>query len=477
MLTRLEVNGFKNLVNFSVDFGPFTCITGPGGVGKSNLIDAIRFLSLLTEHTINDAASRVRLTAGEAGDLTDLFFFSGGKRAERFEIAAEMVVRGNVRDDFGREAEPSSSFLRYELSFHYLAPSPAGGLLGGLILEREELRPITEARAGRHLKFPHSKVRFRDSAVHNGRHARSGFISTRIDPETGHPAVMVHQDGGYSGRGLPSPAHAAQRTVVGTENTAATPTILSAKQEMRGWQLLDLDPVAMRRPDQYQQRPGIAINGAHIPATLQHRVEEAEKQGLDPESVLDSLTVVLSNVAPINKLTVAQDDALELLSLVWQEPSGLTVSGAAMSTSALRFLAFTALAQSPEPPPLLCIECPEIGLEPRSLETLNSILHDMAVNPNEEIGPDNPLRQAIVVTQSPYLWQLQEMRDLLLAQPERTTPGEGSINRHVLRCYPHTGSWRCVGPDDGIDLSSVRSYPEPPQKLQIGFPAQFWNEA
>ena len=50
MLTRLEVNGFKNLVDFSVDFGPFTCITGPGGVGKSNLFDVIRFLSLLTEY-------------------------------------------------------------------------------------------------------------------------------------------------------------------------------------------------------------------------------------------------------------------------------------------------------------------------------------------------------------------------------------------------------------------------------------------
>ena len=60
MLTRLEVNGFKNLVDFSVDFGPFTCITGPAGVGKSNLFDAIRFLSLLTEHTINDAALNIR---------------------------------------------------------------------------------------------------------------------------------------------------------------------------------------------------------------------------------------------------------------------------------------------------------------------------------------------------------------------------------------------------------------------------------
>ena len=60
MLTRLEVNGFKNLVDFSLDFGPYTCIAGPNGVGKSNIFDAIRFLSLLTEHTINAAALQIR---------------------------------------------------------------------------------------------------------------------------------------------------------------------------------------------------------------------------------------------------------------------------------------------------------------------------------------------------------------------------------------------------------------------------------
>ena len=47
MLTRLHVKGFKNLVDTEVHFGPFTCIAGANAVGKSNLFDAIRFLSLL----------------------------------------------------------------------------------------------------------------------------------------------------------------------------------------------------------------------------------------------------------------------------------------------------------------------------------------------------------------------------------------------------------------------------------------------
>ena len=124
MLTRLEVNGFKNLVDFSLDFGPYTCIAGPNGVGKSNIFDAIRFLSLLTEYTINDAALQIRNAGEETGDIADLLFYGCGQRTERMEFAAEMIVSEGVRDDFGREAKVSSSFLRYEVSFRYEPPSP-----------------------------------------------------------------------------------------------------------------------------------------------------------------------------------------------------------------------------------------------------------------------------------------------------------------------------------------------------------------
>lgn len=46
MATRLVVRGFKNL-DVDVRFGPFTCIAGPNGVGKSNVFDAIALLSAL----------------------------------------------------------------------------------------------------------------------------------------------------------------------------------------------------------------------------------------------------------------------------------------------------------------------------------------------------------------------------------------------------------------------------------------------
>ena len=190
MLTRLEVDGFKNLVDFSLDFGPYTCIAGPNGAGKSNIFDAIRFLSLLTDHTINEAALQIRNAGEETGNIQDLLFFGVGKHNSHMRFSAEMIVGKNVRDDFGREAEVSSSFLRYEIAFRYAEPSSMTGFLGGLLLEKESLNYITQGEATHHLKFPNRKNKFLDSVVYNNRRG-AGFISVEINSDCGLPIPAV----------------------------------------------------------------------------------------------------------------------------------------------------------------------------------------------------------------------------------------------------------------------------------------------
>lgn len=71
MLTRLEVNCFKNLLGFSVNFGPFNCVAGLNGVGKSNIFDSIKFLSLLADKSIVEAALEVR--ESDSTDPLDIF--------------------------------------------------------------------------------------------------------------------------------------------------------------------------------------------------------------------------------------------------------------------------------------------------------------------------------------------------------------------------------------------------------------------
>jgi predicted ATPase len=475
MLTRLEVNGFKNLVDFSLDFGPYTCIAGPNGVGKSNIFDAIRFLSLLTDHTINEAALQIRNAGEETGDIQDLLFYGGGERASRMEFAAEMIVGKDVRDDFGREAEASSSFLRYEVAFRYEPSSATAGPLGGLVLEREELRPIATGRAVHHLKFPHSKAKFRDSVVYNRRHARSGFISTQIDPETEQTAIVVHQDGGSHGRGRPSPAEGAARTIIGTENTTATPTILAAHREMQSWRVLALDPAAMRRPDRYTQPPGIAANGAHIPATLQHLSNIAPEHGDDPHAVFQMVSIYLSSLVPAQMVRVVRDEERQLLSLELEEYSGVKVRANAISDGALRFLALAAVCESCYESGVYCIEEPENGVYPDQLAAVNRLLHNIAVEIDEPVGIENPMRQVIVITHSPYFVQLQNKDELVLAKSRMARYPSNKLTEHLMHCMPYQGTWRSADERDGFSLLSLQSYLKPPEETQIAFPREFWE--
>ena len=475
MLTRLEVNGFKNLVDLALDFGPYTCIAGPNGVGKSNIFDAIRFLSLLTECTINQAALQIRNAGEDTGDIADLFFSGSGERHERIEFAAEMIVGRRVSDDFGRKVEPSSSFLRYEVAFRYEAPSAATGPLGGLVLEREELGPITTGRAARHLRFPHSKAKFRDSVVYNNRHSRSPYISTYVDQDSEQATIVVHQDGGSHGRGRPAPAEGATRTIIGTENTAATPTILAARREMQSWRIMALEPSAMRRPDRYTQAPGIAANGAHIPATLQHLSNIAPEQGESPHTVFQMVSIFLSELVPVKMVSVVTDDVRQLLSLEVEEQSGLKLRASSISDGTLRFLALAALAEVVDENSVICMEEPENGIHPAKLGAMNRLLHDIAVDAEEPVEYDNPLRQVIVATHSPYFVQLQEKNDLVLAKDRMFRADSGQIVEHVLKCHPYRGTWRCSTDRDGIDLISLQSYLMPPEEAQIAFPGKFWE--
>ena len=465
MLTRLEVDGFRNLVDFALDFGPYNCIAGLNGAGKSNVFDAIHFLSLLTECSINEAALQIRNAGETTGEIADLFFASHGQRGNRLEFAAEMLVDKTVSDDFGRMAEPSSSFLRYEVAFRREPPSPAAGPLGGLVLERETLRHITVGQAVRHLKFPHVKGRFRDSVVHNTRRSHSPYIDT--EEEAGRTTILVHQDGGSRGRGRPAPAEGATRTIIGTENTVATPTILAARREMRSWRILALEPSAMRRPDRYTQAPGLAPNGAHIPATLQRLANLAPRYGDDAEDVFAMIASRLSDLIPVKHVRIAQDEVRQLLSLELEDPEGLTLRADAISDGTLRFLALAVLAEASDEPAVLCMEEPENGIHPGNLSAMNRLLRDIAVDANEPVGVDNPLRQVIVATHSPYFVQLQDRNDLVLARNARgEVGGRGVVHR--LKCQPLIDSWRCAAPrQPGIDRISLQSWLMPPDDARI----------
>ena len=468
MLTRLEVDGFKNLVDFSVDFGPYTCIAGPNGSGKSNIFDAIHFLSLLADNSILEAAVRVRSRAADTARLDDLFFRGESVHRDTFRLAAEMLVEQDVVDDFGRPGKASSTFLRYEIEIARKNDSADEGAhsIVDMELRSESLHHITQGDAHKCLRFPHSKPEFRDKAVINRRRVKAGYISTERSKD-GLAEIIIHQDGGSRGPGQRAPARRAPRTIVGTTSTIATPTILAARREMQRWRLLSLEPSAMRRPDRLGRDPVIVSdNGAHLAATL-NRLKGREGP---EENVTARIASRLAELVSVSNVDVIRDEVREQISLSVTEMDGQEFAASAVSDGTLRFLALSVLAEDPEAKGLICIEEPENGIHPEKLPAMTNLIRDLAVDVENVLDSENIMRQVILATHSPYFLQLQYKDDVLLAK-EAVLNYSGSAVR-VFRCFPLQGSWRAraYGARSALGMSTMRDYLQPPEGVQLRLP-------
>ena len=112
MLTRFEVSGFKNLRDVVVDFGPFTCIAGPNGVGKSNLFDAIQLLSALSRTSFSRAFGEIRAGGGQRGTVRSMLSPRVLAGEENLRLAAELIVpRGSAKSTAGCPISGGSGVL------------------------------------------------------------------------------------------------------------------------------------------------------------------------------------------------------------------------------------------------------------------------------------------------------------------------------------------------------------------------------
>ena len=394
MLTRLKVSNFKNLVEVDLALGPFTCVVGPNGVGKSNLFDAIRFLSALANGTLMEAAAAVRDQDSRTAPVRDLFHRVGDHYAERITFEAEMIVPRRAIDDLGQEAEASITFLRYSLELAYRETDDSL-VRGALAIVREELVPIAQRDASQHLLFPHSAKDWRKSAVCGRRHA--DFISTAGEGEN--RVIKLHQDGGSSGRPLPRSADHLPRTVLSIANAAESPTVLAARREMESWQMLQLEPSALRRHDEFGAPTHLGADGRYLAATLY-------RLGRHDQKVYSQIANRLAELIDgVHDIRIEPDEKRELLTLHVKNEEGTFHPARALSDGTLRFLALAVLESDPHIQGVLCLEEPENGIHPARIPAILQLLRDIAVDTQEPVGEDNPLSQVIVNTHSPAVCQ------------------------------------------------------------------------
>lgn len=412
MLVGLRIKNFKSIRDAHVRFGAFTCLIGHNGVGKSNLFDAIHFVSALAEHEISYAATKVRSASDGSYSPLDLVF--GRDPERRIMLSADMVAPQEVEDDFGQSAKPSTTLLTYSLTLRYAKKSDR------LVVENESL---THARLGEYRKFVGfaSSPEFRESVAVGSR--RGGpLISTNADDNR----IMLHGDDGSRGR--PAPVGRSPLTVVGGTNTFDYPTVLAAKREMASWRILHLEPSVMRAPDSRSAPKHVSASGGHIPATLNALKERH----------CDARSAIINNLRELNSdiedLDVYRDEVRDQLAL---RAKVLGVDnwlyGRSLSDGTLRYIALALMLADVQDRAVLCMEEPENGIHPSRIPNLVQLLRDYAVDVHEPVSSDNPLRQVLVNTHSPEVVRQVDTDEMVFVESASSlTDGQHSVFRPII---------------------------------------------
>lgn len=432
MITRLQVSGFKNLIDVDIRFGEFTCIAGPNGSGKSNLFDAIHFLSLCASKTVHEAAAAIRGEGNPHSDASSLFWHGEDAGNRKMSFRVEMLVPNEALDDLNQIAKATYNFLTYELE---LGEGAKPSAQPPITILKEVLSYIPASKARENLPFHHTPT-WRNSLLQsNPGGRRDYFISTA--EENGNVVIKRHQDGGS--RGKPNPLLAAQlpRTVLSTANASESPTALCAKREMESWRMLALEASSLRLPDSLTAPSRMDSHGRHMPATLNRLLQKQN----DPERLTSRIANRLTElVEDVHKVELEKDPVRQAFSIYVSNQVQDRVPAMGLSDGTLRFLALAIVEEDPELTGVICLEEPENGIHPKRISAMIELLRDIAVDTKEPVGEDNPLRQVIVNTHSPLVVS-EVPEDCLVMAVAWRMPGSRGI--YVAPGFAGlSGTWR-----------------------------------
>ncbi|MFO7655744.1 MAG: AAA family ATPase [Bacteroidales bacterium] len=454
MIFRIRVKGFKNLRDTEVYFGPFTCIAGPNGIGKSNLFDAIRFLSCLAnkDNTLVEAAFQIRDEKNRkksAADIRNLFFHDGNEYSDTIEFSVDMIVPVSGTDHLGQIATATTTMLQYNLIIGFrngsvISQSP-------LFIIKEELYPLNKTDLKITLKKLDVSNEWIQSALLGKRQNAKPFIST--DEKEG--TIIIRGDQ-VQGNKKTLKLDSMPRTVISTANAVENPTMLLAKKEFENWRILQLEPSALRSPDDliFTEIPHISSNGEHLPATIFRMLN-------DPDSNID-ITAQLANklselLDDVYRISIDKDEKRDILTLIIQNKNGTSFPAKSLSDGTLRFIALAVIELDPLMQGLLCMEEPENGIHPERIPVIINLLENIAFDFKHAINKDNPLRQVIVNTHSPLVVSEVPDDSLLFADFE-IRKGTKSV---IFRPLKDTWRTRLTGYESPIVKGKILGYLNP----------------
>jgi predicted ATPase len=380
-----------------------------------------------------------------------IFHRIGDQHEQEMRFEAEMILPKEGLDDLGQPVEASITLARYVLRLGWRAYDSPHSDAGSLEVLEETLVPLRLRDASEHLLFP-ARKEWRDSVL-VGRRA-SDFLST--EEQDGQRIVRLHQDG-RSGRLLTRPASALPRTMLSTVQTGEYPTALLVRREMQSWRLLQLESSALRQPDEFTAPPRMASNGSHMAATLYHLARRAAANGNGKADETRTAAVyaqmanrLASLLEDVREVVIDRDETRERFTLLVRAHDGTLHPARHLSDGTLRFLALAVMEFDRQSGGLLCLEEPENGIHPRRVAVMLQLLQDISTDTDDPCDEANPLRQVVVNTHSPVVFQQVPDDSVLLAElvedvrPASSADGKGPVRFTKLQFSCLEGTWRAA---------------------------------
>jgi predicted ATPase len=386
MFDYIKIEGFRSFKSVEVEMPRLAVLIGPNGGGKSNLLD---LLTLLTE-------------AGD-GKLANAVFKRGGFPSIAFGFDPSLEVRIEVRFK-GILPPPPNADL----------PSRPGEARPLSMMEVESRDDELDVRFKINVRNYGSAAQITDELV---RQESRTEPSLSADIVSRGPAGAVFRVPGGSG------AITDQRVGVSPTELVISQVKDPAKYPAASAVLKDLDGWTFYRdinvgPESPVRQPAILRSDSRLfpDASNLSSVFHAIQQD-HPDDWGEILETVHTAYSDFERLTVRAEGGDGKVFLRWFErPHGKSgISANLLSDGTLKLLCLIAILKNPDPPPLICIDEPELGLHPDWIKLVAELLQDAAMR-----------TQVIVATHSPQIVAKLDPEQVIVADK---VDGETHLNR------------------------------------------------
>lgn len=393
MITKIEISGFKSFSGFSLEFTPFTLIAGTNASGKSNLFDALKLLSNLASSDLRTAFSFPE----QRGSIDEMFsLYSKEKTISTMSFAVELLVNRRIQDNWGGVEEIKTPRLRYEL---IIARKKNERGYEELYVKHERLskiNPDTDAWAKKYLG---NKNRNIWKSTQSGGTSKP-YIYTEVVNDV--VTIKIRQDGKQGGKA--TVANSINQTVLGSVTTVDFPHAFAAKEEMKSWNFMQLNPEILREPTKQETNfcDVIGHSGENLAAALFRLKSDDEYKLIEISRMLRTFLPEFASV------DVKDDKANKQFLLVLKDENGKEFTSRVLSEGTLRILTLCILLFDEKHQGLLCFEEPENGIHPFRINSMVKLLRDLSMDLD---SPGTSLRQVIINTHSPSLLQAVNMME------------------------------------------------------------------